>query len=629
MKKKILSFMAVMIVLTANYVLAEEEKGSGVKYNLGNIIVSATKTESYQAEVGNSTTVITSQDIERTGKRTVQEVLRDVPGVAVMQSGTFGGTTSIYLRGAKPGQTLVLIDGIEVNDPMSTDRSFDFAHLTTDNIERIEVVAGPQSPLYGSDAMTGVVNIITKKGKGKQKFNSSFEGGSHNTFRENFGVSGGTEKLNYSLSASRLDSDGINKADSGTENDGYENTAISSKIGYKIFDSSELSLVTRFTDAQTDIDDGASDDDPNYIAWWRDFATKLTFDQSINSWWAHTLSFSYHDVRRKYRDDKDASEPLDYVNSWYKGDNKKIEWQHSFSAVSWDTLTAGFEYEQERGSSYYYSESAWGPYASKFNRETVDTKGYYLQNQFKLWEKLFITPGLRIDDHELFGAETTYKISTAYLIPQTGTRLKGNWGTGFKAPSLYQLYSSYGSPSLKPDESKSYDFGFEQGFFKDKVSFDLTRFHNDFRNMVDWDSATSKYKNIGRAETKGFEIGAKFLPGENFTIGTNFTYTDTKDKETGMELQRRPKRQANFDVNWRFLEKANLNLGVTHVGSRKDTGYTTSKGYTMLGLACLYDITDNLHFFTRIENLFDKKYQEVRGFAAEGRSFYAGAKASF
>jgi len=623
MKEKILSFMAVMIVLITNHVLAEEEKGSGVKYNLGNIIVSATKTESYQAEVGSSSTVITAEDIEKTGKRTVHEVLRDVPGVAVMQSGAFGGTTSIYLRGAKPGQTLVLINGIEVNDPMSTDRSFDFAHLTVDNIERIEVVRGPQSTLYGSDAMAGVINIITKKGKGKPKFSGSFESGSHRTFKENFGVSGGAEKLNYSLSASRLDSDGINKVDSGTENDGYENTVVSSNMGYKISDNSELSLVTTFTDAQTDIDNGASDDDPNYTAWWRNIAGKIAFDHAVNSIWDHKLSFSYSETIRKYKDDPDSVDLADNTHNWFKGDMKKFEWQHNVSPVDWDTLTCGFEYEEERG--FGDGRNTW----DRFDRKTIDSAGYYLQNQFKLWEKLFITPGLRIDDHELFGAETTYKISTAYLIPQTGTRLKGNWGTGFKAPSLYQLYSSYGSPSLKPDESKSYDFGFEQGFFKDKVSFDLMRFHNDFRNMVDWDSATSKYKNIGRAETKGFEIGAKFLPVENFTIGTNFTYTDTKDKETGLELQRRPKRQANLDVNWRFMAKANLNLGVTYVGSRKDTGYTTSKDYTKLGLACLYDITNNFQIFTRIENLFDKKYQEVQGYATEGRSFYAGAKADF
>lgn len=632
MKSKVVIFIVLMLLSVSSRSWAEEGMDTK-KYNLGNVIVSATKTETYQAEIGSSTTVITAEDIKKSQKRTVQDVLRDVPGVTVMQTSAFGGTTSVYLRSAKPGQTLVIVDGVEVNDPMSTDRSFDFAHLTTDNIERIEIVRGPQSTLYGSDAMSGVISIITKKGEGKLAPSGYFEGGSFSTFRENLGLSGSVDKFNYSLSASHLDSDGINKASNGFENDGYRDTVVSSKLGYKLFENSELSLVTRFTDAKTSIDDGAYDDDPNNTAWWRDFSSKVAFDQSINFWWSHNLSFAYHDVRRKYRDEKDDTDKTEDLQSWYKGDNKAIEWQHNFSPVTWSVLTGGFEYEQERGSSYYRSKTS----ITKVDRKSIDNTAFYLQNQVKLWDKLFITPGLRVDDHELFGAQTTYKISTAYLIPQTGTRLKGNWGTGFKAPSLYQLYSNYGDPNLKPDESKSYDFGFEQSFFKDKLSFDLTYFHNDFRNMVDWDSLTSKYKNVGRAMTKGFEFGTKFLSFENLTIGAGFTYTDTEDKDTGIELLRRPKRQANLSVDWKFIEKANFNLGVTYVGSRKDAVFDassnkviiTDKPYTTVRLALSYDITKNFQVFGRVENMFDKKYQDVHGYAMPERAFYGGIKASF
>ncbi len=615
-------------ILMVNQVWAEEEKDTAVKYDLGKVIVSATKTEAYQAEVGSSTTVITAEDIKKNQKRTVQEVLRDVPGVTVSQSGASGGQVSIYLRGAKAGQTLVMMDGVEMNDPIDGERAFNFAHLNTDNIERIEVVRGPQSTLYGSDAMAGVINIITKKGKGKPEFTGYFEGGSQNTFREGFGLSGAIEKFNYSLSASRLDSGGMNKVPTGTENDPYKNTAVSSKIGYKVLDNAELSLVASFTDAKTSIDYGGRQDVSNYTSWFRDLATKLVFDQAINSCWAHTLSFSYHDLRRKDKKEWDAVY-LDNISDWYKGNNKKIEWQHNISPVKWNIMTAGFEYEKESGSSFYYTNPDPWLSSSKQDRKSVDNKGYYFQDQFKLWEKLFITPGLRVDDHELFGTETTYKISTAYFISQTGSRLKGNWGTGFKAPSLYQLYSNYGDPNLKPDESKSYDFGFEQSFFKDKLSFNLTYFHNDFRNLIDYDNATNKYKNIGRARTKGFETGVKFSPVKDLRIGGNFTYTDTQDKETGLELLRRPKRQVNFDVNWGFLPNANFNFGLNHVGSRKDVGYITDKAYTIFRLASSYDIMQNFQIFGRVENLFDKKYQEVDGYATLGRSFYAGIKGKF
>lgn len=619
-KTTILFLLITLIISISKLCLAQKTENNNPEYNLGDVIVSATKTETYQAEIGSSTTVITSEYIKKTQKRTVQELLRDVPGVSVAQTGTFGGTTSVYLRGAKPDQAMVLIDGIEVNDPMSG--GFDFAHLTTDNIERIEVVRGPQSTLYGSDAMAGVINIITKKGKGKPEINGYLEDGSHNTFRENLGLNGNINKFNYSLSASRLDSDGINKISSGFEKDGYLNTAIFSKIGYKIFDNSELSLVVNFTDAKTSIDDGAYDDDPNNTAWWRNIAGKIAFDQAINSMWDHKLSFSSSQTRRKYKDDPDSVDPTDNTHNWFKGNMNKFEWQHNISPVVWDTLTCGFEYEEEKGFADGRSTS------NRLDRKTVDTAGYYLQNQFKLWEKLFITPGLRVDNHELFGTKTTYKISTAYLISQTGTRLKGNWGTGFKAPSLYQLYHpTYGNPNLNPDENKSYDFGFEQELFKNKLFFDLTYFYNNFKNMVEY--SASKYKNIGKAETKGFEIGAKFLPVDNFTIGTNFTYIDTKDKQTGLELLRRPKREANLDLNWKFIAKANLNLNINYVGSRKDTGYITDKAYTILRLAPSYDITKNFQIFGRVENLFDKEYQGVAGYATLRRSFYGGIKAKF
>lgn len=641
MKKVIFSFMIMAILITVNQAWADEAQSvesadketADVKYDLGNVIVSATKTETYQAEIGSSTTVITAEDIRKSGKRSVQEVLRDVPGLTVMQSGALGGQTSVFMRGANAGQTLVMLDGIEVNDPIEGNRSFDFANLITDNIERIEVVRGPQSTLYGSDAMAGVINIITKKGTGKPKVEGYFEGGSHNTFRENFGLSGiALDKLDYSFSATRLDSDGISAVEGGSENDPYHNITLSSRVGYEISDSAKLSLVAHYTDAKKSIDTSdnltyALIDMQNYTSWSKDLSTKFAFDQSINSWWTHTLSFSYHDIRRK---DKKEWDPVnqDNVNDWYKGDNKKVEWQHNFSPVKWNILTAGLEYEDETGSSYYYSDT-YGPSASKQDRKSVDNMGYYFQDQLKVWDKLFITPGIRIDDNELFGTETTYKVSAAYVISETGTRLKANWGTGFKAPSLFQLYSTYGSPDMMPEKSKSYDFGFEQSFLKDKLSFDLTYFHNDFKDMIDYNYASSKYKNVGKAITKGFEFGTKFIPFNTLTLAANFTYTDTEDKETGLELLRRPQRQLNFDANWAFMPNANLNFGANYVGSRKDSGYVTDKAYTIFRMAASYDITKNLQVFGRIENLFDKKYQEVYGYETMGRSFYAGIKGSF
>jgi len=620
-RKKNIILIGMFTLLINRNICAEE-----VKYNLGEVIVAATKTEQYQAEVGSSTTVITAEELKKKGKRTVLEVLRDVPGVSVAQSGAFGGLTSVYLRGSKSGHTLVLIDGIELNDPMKADRSFDygFAHLLIDNIERIEVVRGPQSTLYGSDAIGGVINIITKKGKGKPKWEALFEGGSDNTFKETLALSGSEDKLNFSFSLLRLDSDGVSQTADTSEDDGYENITFSTRLGYEILEDANLDFALRFTDAEYDYDNRAYQDDPNKVGWWRNIAGKIAFDQAINSFWDHRFSFSYSQTRRKYKDEPDSVDTADNTHNWFKGEMKKLEWQHNVYPVDWSTLTCGFEYEQERGFGDGRAST------NRLDRKTVDNGGCYFQNQFRLWESLYITPGLRVDEHELFGTETLYKVSTAYLILQTRTRLKGNWGTGFKAPSLYQLYHpSYGDTALAPDESKSYDFGFGQRFWNDKISFDLTYFHNDFKNMIAYSSGS--YRNIDNAETKGVELECSFKPIEVLTIGANYTYTKTEDKDTGKKLARRPRKQAGVDLNWTFLEKGNVNLTTSYIGSRWDNSANTlkAKAYTKVDLCASYNLTETFQIFGRIENLFDKKFQQVRGYANPGASFYGGAKATF
>ena len=599
-------------------------------YQLGEIIVTATKRKQYQAEIGSSVTVITSDNLKKEGKTFVLDALRDAPGISVMQSGSFGGTVSLYLRGSKTGYTLVMIDGVEVNDPMSIDRSFDFAHLLTDDIQKIEVVRGPQSTLYGSDAIGGVINIITKKGEGKPKWQVLFEGGSYNTFKEVLSYGGSNEKFNYYFSLIRLDSDGISKAKDGPEDDAYRNTTFSSRLGYKILENADLDLIFHYVDAKTDLDDGAYLEDPNHVAWWKNLVGKISFTQYVNSFWDYNLSFSYSRTKRMYRDNPDDIDTGiwdgDNTHNWYIGDNRKFEWQNNIYPIEQNTITLGFEYEKERGFSDGRNSG------DRFDRRSVDNEGYYLQDQINLQDKLFVTLGIRIDDHELFGTETTYKVSTAYLIPKTGTRLKANWGTGFKAPSLYQLYSSYcGNPNLKPDKSNSYDFGFEQSLLNNKISFGLTYFHNNFKNMVDFDMVTFKYKNIGRVKTKGIETELAFNPWEDLKITINYTYLDTENKETGKELGRRPKNQINFDINYRFLDKGNFNISATYVGSRWDDNANTKKlkRYAKVDLTITYDLKKNFQIFAKAENLFDKDYMQIWGYEMPGASFYVGMKVIF
>jgi len=624
-KKKLIT-LGVSFLMILNLSIAHSD-GIENNYNLGEVLVSATKIAQYQSEVGSSTTVITAREIERKGKVSVLEYLREVPGVSISQFGSIGSNATIHIRGSKTGHALVMIDGVEVNDPMLTDRSFNFAHLMTDNIERIEVVRGPQSTLYGSDAIGGVINIITKKGRGTLKWDINFEGGSQSTFIEKVGASGSSGKLDYSVSISRADVGGISHAANTqtNEKDSYENTTVSAKLGYQVSDSSQIDVVFRGIDATFDYDDGANQDDPNETSSMRSYLGKVSFDQSINSIWDHNISSSYVTITRKYLDEPDAIDPTDNMHNWYVGDVKDFQWQHNVYPVDWMTIVGGAEYEEERG--FGDGRNSW----DRFDRQTAHTQGYYLQNQFKWLENLYLTLGIRFDKHQLFETETTYKVSTSYVLPTLGTRLMANWGTGFKAPSLFQLYSSYGSKTLLPDKSKSYDAGFEQSLFEKKLNLGVTYFNNYFDNMVSFDLTSYKYKNLDNAETQGIESFISYDLTKDISIDTNYTYTKTRDRDTGNDLPKIPKNQVSLNLNWDYSEKGNVNLSTSYVGGRWDdeTNVSKLKPYTSVDVITSYKIKEDAKIFFKIDNLFDENIHQVLGYLNPGRSFYGGFKCSF
>jgi len=627
MEKRIYIIMSILVFVVNIAAVACAEDNYKTKYDLGQVVVTATKTEVYQSEVGSSVSVITGKDMKASGKKTVLEVLEEVPGVYFTQNGSQGGQASAYLRGAIPGQSLVLIDGVEVNDPISAARAFNFAHLTTDNIERIEIVRGPQSTLYGSDAMGGVINIITKKGKGKLNTQVSLEAGSHRTFRESFSALGSTDIINYSVGASRIDSDGISKATDGKEDDAYKNVSVSSRVGVKVLDEGELLLALRYNDAEFDFDDGAYQDDPNYTSASRQFSSKLQLDHNITDNWNQRLALYFMDIKRSNRDLADSVDTTDDMEDKYTADNRKLEIQQNFSLFDIGTQTVGYEYEEERGTSDYRLVA----FTDRINRKSVDNEAYYFQSQLKATEDLSFLLGTRVDDHERSGKQTTYKVSSLYSIFQTDTRLKANFGTGFKAPSIYQLYSSYGNTNLKPDESRSYDFGLEQGLFDGKVFCAATYFYNNFKNMIDFDLVTWKYKNVGRAKTSGMEFESKVNCTDSVSLTGSYTHMKTKDEDTGLELIRRPKQKLSLGTNWACSEKANLNIFTNYVGTswNDQINVQKNKRYFTVDLAFNYDLNEYIELFSKVINIFDRKYQQVQGFNALDRSFYLGIKGKF
>ncbi len=606
------------------------------------VIVTATRIETPVDEVGSDVTIISGKEIEKSQKKTVAEILRGVGSLDVVRTGGPGSTTSVFIRGAKAEHTLVMIDGVEMNDPISAGRTFNFADLTVDNIERIEIIKGPQSTLYGSDAMGGVINIITKKGSGRPRAFISGEAGSFSTYRESAGLSGGTSLVNYSLSLSREDTDGISSAaakDGNTEADAYENTTVAGRFGLTPTEYLSLDLTARYTDARHDIDNGGGRgmDDPNNTM----ESKRLSFRTSaslflLDGILENTVGFSLTDQESENNNGTDPLHPASLTLSSFDSQSRKTDLQSTLRMGRAGTLTAGIEYEEEEGESKFHSESAWGPFTSNFSNQKARNTGYYAEESIGFFERLFLTVGVRSDNHNRFGSETTYRATGAYKIKETGTTLKATFGTGFKAPTLFQLFSQYGDVHLLPETSTGWDAGIEQTLASGRVSLGVTYFANNFDDLIDFDSATWKYRNISGAETSGVEISAMVRPLDDLSIRARYTYTDTLDRSTRMQLLRRAPNSLSLKMVYDFSDKGNVNMDINYVGTRDDKDFSTFPAtrvtlgpYTLVDLAASYALTKNVTITGRIENLLDQDYEEVAGFGTPGIGAYGGVRVTF
>ncbi len=649
MKKILLAAVQALALLTASSVFASDNQnpsdGTAADkdqiriYN--EVIVTSTRLEMPLKEANSSITVVTSDEIEKMQKTTVFEILRTIPGLDIVQAGSPGSPTSVFIRGAKSEHTLVLIDGIEMNDPMATGRYFDFANLTSDNIERVEVMRGPQSTLYGSDAIGGVINIITKSGEGRTTGFASLGGGSFNTAEERAGASGGNKLFRYSLGFSHENSDGISAAGAkygNMERDGYENTSISGRLGITPARYFDLDSTIRYVNAKADLDNraGVGGDDPNYTT-----ETKQVFFRTqgrlmlFDNIWEQKLGFTAAKHIRDSRNDTDSAHPND--SSWYNFDSQqlKVDWQNNLRIKKRHAITFGIETEVEKGDSVTYSKSAYGSYTSSFPSRSARSTGLYIQGQMEPIDSWITTVGLRGDNHSTFGMEGTYHIASSFVFKQTATKIKGSYGTGFKAPSLYQLYSDYGDKNLSPETSTGWELGLEQFLKGERLSLGATYFNNEFGNMIDFDLWAMKYNNVSQAKAKGVEMFGSMQLKDGLDLRASYTYTSSKDQTTGRQLVRRPKNKVGFDLSSRLL-KGNATFGLVFTGERPDNDSSTYPAipvtldlYTLVRCAISYPIAEHLQLFVRVENLLNQKYEEAKGYGTAGASAFGGLKVLF
>ncbi|MGJ0320087.1 TonB-dependent receptor plug domain-containing protein [Aliarcobacter cryaerophilus] len=574
-------------------------------------ISSATKSEEKLKNVTANVDVITAEDIESRKFKTVVEALQTIAGIQVSQSGGIGQQTSLFLRGMDSKKTLVLIDGIRYNDPSGNGANFE--HLIINDIERIEVIKGAQSSIWGADASAGVINIITKNPKDGTHGNASFEYGRYDTKISKANISHKNENFDAKLGIVRVDTDGFSamtpKGEKAKkyEDDGYENTTVNLKLGYNLDENNRVSTSYEIIDTKVDIDDFFGNNPNNLdVARTKNHLANFTYENRNDI--ALTKFYgNYTDIKREYT----SSTPK------YKGTIKEYGLNTSIDYLNSSNLTIGADYKK---------------FENKANIDKeYNNKGIFISNTNKFFDdKTIFTQALRYDRYSDFENKTTGKIGIKqYIIDDLN--ISANYGTGYNIPTTFELYdASSGNINLKPEKTKTYDIGIEY------KGFSATYFNSKIDNLIDWVVVTPPwngvYDNIeGKSSFKGIELAYKNYVTEDIFLNLNYTRLSAKNKDKE-EFGRRPKDKVGFGVDYYGLKDFHFNINGEYIGERYD--FNNKQGaktgnYTIWNAVVDYDISKNFSTYIKLDNIFNKDYQIVDGYATSQRAAYVGLKASF
>jgi len=606
---------------------------------LEEIVVTATRVPTPQERVGSAISVITEEEIKAKGYTLVKDVLKGELGLDIVSTGGPGSQVSVFVRGMESYHTLIMIDGMVVSDPTLTQGEYRLDHLTVDNIERIEIVRGPQSVLYGSRAIGGVINIITKRGKGKPLFSAGLEAGSYDTFRQFLSGSGELGKAGFSLGLSHTKTHGFSAADEdlpgNKEEDGWENISFSSKLDVDVAPWLSFGISARFHEGTTDLDSGGGPyaDVDDYRTIKTEFFTRpYVRTVLLNGLWEQEFSFGLESHHRKYKDD-----PNGYSD--YEGKSYKVTLKNNLKLHETNQVIFGGEYVRDMIS----LKEVFPLYNINYVAdETNYAASIFLEENVSLLNCSFTTIGIRYDNHKKFGDHTTWRATQAFVIDRTQTKIRGSVGTGFRAPSLYELYHPYyGNPHLDPEKSLGWDVGVDQEFFS-WLRAGVTYFENEVEDLI---VLGQKYTNIKESESKGIETYLSVEPLKGLEGKITYTYTDARGKESKRQpwerLVRRPFNKVGASLRYIFpQERGHVGLEAFWVDDRKDyywywTGTDYKRipvkldDYTLVNLNGSFKIHKNFEVFARVENLFDEDYEEAYGYGTPGFSVYGGIRATF
>ncbi|MEM7121490.1 MAG: TonB-dependent receptor [Pseudomonadota bacterium] len=608
---------------------------------LPDIVVSASRVPLLAEQVGSAVTVITEEELEDRQIRIVSDVLRDVPGLAVSRTGPQGAFTQVRIRGAEGNQTLVLIDGIEANNPAGGSE-FDFANLLNLEIERIEVLRGPQSALYGSDAIGGVINIITKKPDDGLSVVTRGELGSFDTRNGMVSFNYGAEQFYVGGAFERLMVDEQHVADErngNPEQDPYRNNT--GRFTFGVQPTQEFSIDAtgwiidshRHGDASAVVV-GAVDDFSTSKSIQRYGRASASLDL-FDGLWANEVGIARTDV------DTDFLNAAGIETFTSEGTINKIDYQSDVTFGEEGVAEHGLSFLAERTTESQFTSSAFsGP-----NDKSITNYSYAGEYRGAYQDQFFVSAGLRYDDNDpLFDNEVTWRLTGAWLSPEWGTRPHASVGTGVKNPTLFELFGSTptftGNPNLQPESSIGWDVGIEQPFWDDRLVVDVTYFNNRIEDLIQGGGNTAV--NLpGTSKIQGVEVSATAVVMEGLSVTGAYTYTDGKDAN-GAELVRRPMHIASVVTNYNFDVAdmpANLNLAVRYTGAQDDivflsffpsqTRIERLGSFTLVNLGGSLEVADGVEIYARGENLLDEQYQEVFGFGTPGIAGYAGLRLAF
>lgn len=633
------TFLGAAMFLGAALPAAAQEAADEIE----ELVITATRVATPRARVASSMTVISAADIARRQALDLADVLDPVPGLRLVQLGGRGHQTSIFSRGTNSNHTLVLVDGIEVADPSAPNRAFDISHFMADDIERVEVVRGSQSTLYGSDAIGAVINIITKRGSGPAHGTARLEGGSFGTFRARAGVSGAAGALDYAVSAGYFETGGetvsspARRGALAAEDDGYQNLTFSGKFGWAASDALDVTFVVRYIDGESEIDSSA--EDPNSVNTIEQvFLRGQAAGKFFGDRWRAKLGFSYADTRRGLDNPADALSATNQT-SRARGRSLKADWQNDLYLVEGHVLTAGLEVEEEKFDNTAVSDfPAFFFSSTESSKAKVSTTAVYFQDQFQFGDRFSGTVGVRVDDREFLDARATWQIAPVYSHIETGTRIKASVGTGFSAPTLFAMFGEIannfggtfrGNPNLKPEKSTAWEVGFEQDLAGGRLRLGATYFEIGIDDLIISDDFFTTMVNINKADIKGVESFIEAQPFDSLRVRLDHTFTDAVDSLTGLDLLRRPNHKFDGDVDFRPVPGVGLSLGVHYVGQTRDFGGVRLSAYTLVNLAASWEITPQITLRARIDNLFDREYEVASGLRGTGFAAYGGLGVRF